>query len=75
MTTLTTAPGLFSGSFTLPGTLARTAPYYGLFVRDVTATSDQLKGFGFFLLPGVPGTGETPSTAPKLSGRVEFQTP
>ena len=75
MTTLTTAPGLFSGSFTLPGTLARTAPYYGLFVRDVTATSDQLKGFGFFLLPGVPGTGETLSTAPKLSGRVEFQTP
>jgi uncharacterized delta-60 repeat protein len=75
MPILTAATGLFSGSFTLPGTLARTAPYYGLVVRDVTATSDQTKGFGFFLLPSVPGTGETLSTAPKLSGRMEFQTP
>ena len=72
MSALTAPTGLFSGSFIIAGTAARTAPYYGQIVRDVTATADTTKGYGFFLLPGVPAGTDTVATSPKLSGRVEL---
>ena len=67
--------GLFSGKFVLPVTPARTAPYYGLIIRNVTAVSDITRGYGFFLLPSAPGTGETVSTSPKLSGNLLLTAP
>lgn len=63
--TLTASSGLFAGEFTLSGT-ARLAPFSG---RIVTS-GGQTKGYGFFLLPKVPGAGETTATAPRLSGQV-----
>ena len=75
MPVLTASSGLFSGSFIIAGTPARTAPYYGLIVRDVTAGTDVTQGFGFFLLPTVPVSPLTVTSSPKLSGTVRFTAP
>ena len=72
MPVLTAPTGLFNGNFVIAGTAARTAPFYGLIVRDVTGMSDTTKGYGFLLLPSVPTGTETVATSPKLSGRVEL---
>lgn len=71
MTTFTAPTGLYAGSFTLPSTPARTAPFFGQIVR-VFGTSTTTQGYGYFLLPSVPGTGQTVTTSPKLSGKAEF---
>ncbi len=64
-----TAPtGQFSGSFTLPGSPARLAPFYG----QVVKTSIGTFGFGHFLLPQIPSGMQTLNTSPKLSGAVEL---
>ena len=65
---LTFGTGVFSGSFIIPGTLARTAPFFGQIVTVGTIT----QGYGDYLLPTVPGTGQTVVTSPKLSGTVQL---
>lgn len=66
--TVTPATGLFNGDFTIAGP-DRKVTFFGQIV-----TIDGLsQGYGFFLLPRVPGTGETVATAPKLSGKVELK--
>ena len=67
--TLTFGTGVFSGSFIIAGTPARTAPFFGQIVTVGTTT----QGYGFYLLPTVPGTGQTVTTSPKLGGTVQLQ--
>lgn len=66
------APGSFSGGFTLPGTtkaLDRKATYEGRFVRTQTGA---FMPVGFFLIALPPEPGQTPASAPEVSGRVVF---
>ena len=74
MPVLNASTGQFSGEFTLAGTTAslnRKVAYSGQIVKTATGT----QGYGYFLLPKVPGTGETVATSPKLSGRVVLEAP
>ena len=67
---LTAVTGQFTGEFTITGATAalnRKAPFSG---QVVTTSADGTKGYGFFLLPKEPATGETVTTSPKLSGSV-----
>lgn len=71
-TTLTFKPanGNIAGSFKLvDGSLTRTVKFQGMLVRtaDGTTTAN-----GFFLLPQIPGEGETARTSPILSGSVDL---
>ena len=66
MPVLTFGTGLFSGSFTLAGTPARPAPFFG----QIVPISGAYQGYGYYLLPSVPGMGQTVATSPKLSGTV-----
>ncbi len=75
ITTFTAPTGLFAGSFTLPGTPARLAPFNGQIVRTFSGSVPTTQGYGYFLQPSIPGTGETVATSPKLSGRVVFSAP
>jgi len=75
--TLTPSTGAFSGDFTIPGTttaLNRKASFSGQIVRLI-GTTTTMQGYGYFLLPKVPSTGQTVKTSPKLSGRVLLQAP
>lgn len=70
---LAAAPkGQFSGSFTLttPGVgravVSRVVPYSGMIIKS----GDTLGGYGYFLLPQLPGDGEKITTSPILSGQV-----
>lgn len=74
ITTFTAPTGAFAGNFTLPGTPARVGPFSGQIVRIIGANTTT-QGYGYFLLPSVPGSGQTVSTSPKLSGRVELSPP
>lgn len=74
MPTFTAPTGLYAGSITIPGTVARPAPFFGQIVR-VFGTTTTTQGYGYFLLPSVPGTGQTITTSPKLSGKAEFVVP
>ena len=64
MPVLTFGTGLFSGSFSLAGTPARPAPFFG----QIVPISGAYQGYGYYLLPSVPGLGQTVATSPKLSG-------
>jgi|GEM_PF-2232355 len=68
MTVLTPGTGAFSGGFTIPGPPIRTAAYQGLIVNHSGVPS----GNGYFLMPQVPGAGQTLLTSPKLSGKVRL---
>lgn len=68
--TFTPATGLFTGSFS-QGTPARKADIAGVLVR--TANGSVKQGFGYFLLPQVPGPSQTAANAPILSGKVSLQ--
>jgi len=74
MTTFTAPTGLYAGNFTIPGTPVRLAPFFGQIVR-VFGTTTTTQGYGYFLLPSVPGTGQTVTTSPKLSGKARFVVP
>lgn len=63
--------GLFSGRFTLvDGAVRRGVDYFGLLV-PVTPT--RVNGVGSFQLSQLPGTEQTLSTSPILTGRVDLQ--
>ncbi|MEI6715935.1 MAG: immunoglobulin domain-containing protein [Verrucomicrobiota bacterium] len=62
------ATGTFSGEFTVAGS-SRKGPFSG----QIVTVSGVTKGYGFFLLPKVPGVKETLLTAPKLSGAVVLE--
>ena len=70
-----TPKGQFSGVFTVktPGVglavISRAATYGGSVVRQGSG----YEGFGYFLLPQLPGAGETAATAPILSGQVSLE--
>ena len=66
MTVLTPGTGAFSGGFTILGPPNRTVSYQGQIVNH----SGGPKGNGYFLMPQLPGTGQTLLTSPKLSGTV-----
>lgn len=51
ISTLNAATGLFSGSFSLPGTPARRAQFNGQIVRIIGSPSTTTRGYGYFLLP------------------------
>jgi hypothetical protein len=75
--TLTPTDGVFSGDFTLQGTSAalnRKASFSGQIVRIIDTTTT-MQGYGYFLLPTLPSTGQTVATSPKLSGRVLMRAP
>lgn len=64
--------GAFSGSAIIPATqasAARSMTFQGQLVNNGTIT----KGYGFFLLPQIPTGSQTPTTVPKLSGKVVFE--
>lgn len=73
--TFTAPTGLFAGSYTLPGTPARVAPYFGQIVRIFGTTTTTTQGYGYFLLPSVPVSPQTVATSPKLSGAVLLSPP
>lgn len=69
---LDSAPGSFSGGFTLAGAtpaLTRRAVFQGLFVRMATGS---FMPVGYFLLAQPPEPGVPVSAAPELSGQVLF---
>lgn len=75
--TLTPSNGAFSGEFTLPGgtpALNRKAPFNGQIVRIIN-TVETTRGYGYFLLPKMPSTGQSVNSSPKLSGQVILQAP
>ena len=66
MPVLTFGTGAFNGSFTLAGTPARPATFFG----QIVPISGIFQGYGYYLLPSVPGMGQTVATSPKFSGTV-----
>ena len=69
------ATGLVGGAFTLVETsppLTRRVTYQGMIVRP---ESGDIKAIGYFLLPQIPGAGQTINTSPILSGRVTIDQP
>jgi hypothetical protein len=69
---LDSAPGSFSGGFTVAGAtpaLTRRAVFQGLFVRMATGSFTPV---GYFLLAQPPEPGVPVSAAPELSGQVLF---
>jgi hypothetical protein len=69
---LDSAPGSFSGGFTVAGAtpaLTRRAVFQGLFVR---MASGSFTPVGYFLLAQPPEPGVPVSAAPELSGQVLF---
>ena len=64
--------GVIGGSFTLSDNtpaFIRTVRYQGLIVRPSSGPS---KAKGYFLLPQIPGVGETKTSSPILSGKVSI---
>ncbi|MBL9114130.1 MAG: putative Ig domain-containing protein [Verrucomicrobiaceae bacterium] len=65
------ASGLVTGEFTLteasPALVRSAIKFYGVIVRPASGTE---KAFGYFLVPQVPGVGQTIKTSPMLSGQV-----
>jgi hypothetical protein len=73
--TLAAPAGTFSGSFTVPNTvatLARKATYQGVICQTGAAT---YRSAGFFLLAQLPQPGQTLTTSPVLSGQVILSAP
>ncbi|MCX6854824.1 MAG: putative Ig domain-containing protein [Verrucomicrobia bacterium] len=65
---LTTKNGVISGAASLvDGAVKRALTYQGLIVRGADAST---KAYGYFLLPQIPTSGQTATTAPILSGQV-----
>jgi hypothetical protein len=68
--------GVVGGSFTLiettpPLTRAK-VPFQGQVVRMIDGS---VKAVGYFLLPQIPGVGQTAATAPMLSGGFSIESP
>jgi hypothetical protein len=64
--------GAISGTFTLvdtPPSINRSVRFQGLIVRP---SSGIQKAKGYFLLPQIPGLGETKTTSPVLSGKMSI---
>lgn len=65
--------GLVTGGFTLQdGTLKRAVKFQGIIVRD--SDGDPIAE-GYFLLPEIPGIGQSPASTAILSGRVSLRLP
>ena len=63
--------GQITGTFTLKdGKVKRTVKYQGLIIRR--AGQPQILGSGYFHLPQLPETGQTPATSPILSGLLQL---
>jgi hypothetical protein len=70
--TITPTTGNYVGTVrVVDGTVTREAKFYGLFVPSSTVAGVG-KGYGWFLIPQLPSTPDTPpaANAPWLSGRV-----
>jgi len=71
---ISTSAGAFSGTFVLAGTTAatnRTVPFRG----QIVPVGNGSEGYGFFVMPSLPGALETLLTSPKYSGSVLFSAP
>lgn len=69
VTSLAPATGLFAGSFSITdpiGSAARPGTFSGVFVRRLS------RGYGHYLLPERPVSGQSPSKTPILSGTVTW---
>lgn len=63
------ATATFTGSFIVPGAGGRKADFQGVLLPHLQ------QGLGYFLLPAAVAPGQTPSTAPVLSGEFRVVTP
>uniref|UniRef100_UPI00286D81A7 putative Ig domain-containing protein n=1 Tax=Chamaesiphon sp. VAR_69_metabat_338 TaxID=2964704 RepID=UPI00286D81A7 len=66
--------GGFEGEFTIPGA-STSLDRKALFSGQIVTTALGTKGYGFFLLPKVPGSSEAVKTSPKLSGVIVLDKP
>lgn len=72
--TINAATGAVSGKFTLtelmPPLVRKDITFQGQIVRHADGSK---KAAGYFLLPQIPGSGQTAATAPVLSGRIRIE--
>lgn len=67
---ITATNGSVNGTFTLmDGVLKRLVKFQGMIVRSADGSTT---ANGYFLMPQIPGPGETASTSPILSGSVDL---